>query len=219
MIYSPETETCYQNWFSNHNYINYVILTSSSHPTCPVFLVLAPVVPALEEHWLLIFPASWGAGPSLAPFPQADPISLRSQAIAHSHVGHSIHYLVSIAKEVSDILWAFPKELPVTFRLFWNGFQKFLDAFLNVSLDKFEHFTTQFLSPPLLKIATRRYWFRLSRYVYDGNRSFVPILRQRRWSLMYDAYWLDLMMMNSQQDRNTWTRFRVRMVLFLLNNE
>ncbi len=40
------------------------------------------------EHWLLIFLASWGAGPSLAPFPQADPISLRSQATAHSHVGY-----------------------------------------------------------------------------------------------------------------------------------
>ncbi len=75
------------------------------------------------------------------------------------------------------------------------------------------------LSRPLLKIATWRYWFRLSRYVYDGNRSFTPILRQRRWSLMYDVYWLDLMMVNSQQDRNTWTRFRVRIVLFLLNNE
>jgi hypothetical protein len=32
------------------------------------------------------------------------------------------------------------------------------------------------------------YWFRLSRYVYDGNRSFASILRQSRWSLLYDVY-------------------------------
>jgi hypothetical protein len=28
------------------------------------------------------------------------------------------------------------------------------------------------------------YWFRLSLYVYDGNRSFAPILRQSRWCLL-----------------------------------
>jgi hypothetical protein len=27
-------------------------------------------------------------------------------------------------------------------------------------------------------------------YVYDGNRPLAPMLRQRRWSLMYDVYWL-----------------------------
>ncbi len=43
------------------------------------------------------------------------------------------------------------------------------------------------------------YWFRISRYVYDGNRSFAPILRQSRWSLLYDVYWLKMMMLN------TWT--------------
>jgi hypothetical protein len=42
----------------------------------------------------------------------------------------------------------------------------------------------------------------------------LPILRQRRWSLMYDVYWLDLMVVNSQQDQNTWTRFRIRTALF-----
>jgi hypothetical protein len=100
MIYSPETETWYQNQFSHHNYIIPSILfrktthsvradPSLSRPTCPVLLVLALVVPALAEHWLLIFPASWGAGPSLAPFPQADPISLRSQATACFYVGHT----------------------------------------------------------------------------------------------------------------------------------
>ncbi len=34
----------------------------------------------------------------------------------------------------------------------------------------------KWLSRPLLKIATWRYWFRISRYVYGGNRSFAPIL-------------------------------------------
>jgi hypothetical protein len=73
------------------------------------------------------------------------------------------------------------------------------------------------------------YWFCVSRYVYDGNRSFAPILRQSRWSLLYDIYWLEMMMLNTwtgttgyffcltgnrQRDRNTWTRFRIRIVLF-----
>ncbi len=44
------------------------------------------------------------------------------------------------------------------------------------------------LSRPLLKIAMWRYWFRLSRYVYGGNRSFSPVLRQSQWSLLYDVY-------------------------------
>ncbi len=44
------------------------------------------------------------------------------------------------------------------------------------------------LSRPLLQFAMWRYWFRLSRYVYGGNRSFAPILRQSRWSLLYDVY-------------------------------
>ncbi len=32
---------------------------------------------------------------------------------------------------------------------------------------------SEVMSHPLLKIATWRYWFRLSRDVYDGNRSFA----------------------------------------------
>ncbi len=76
------------------------------------------------------------------------------------------------------------------------------------------------------------YWFRLSRYVYDGNRSFAPILWQSRWSLLYDVYWLEMMMLNTwtgngyffcltgnrqrviRRDRNTWTWFRIRIALF-----
>ncbi len=38
----------------------------------------------------------------------------------------------------------------------------------------------QLLSRPLLRCLFGEYWFRLSRYVYDGNRSFAPILRQSR---------------------------------------
>jgi hypothetical protein len=57
------------------------------------------------------------------------------------------------------------------------------------------------LSCPLLQFVMWRYWFRLSRYVYGGNRSFAPILSQSRWSLLYDVYWLVLMMVC----RCTWT--------------
>jgi hypothetical protein len=35
------------------------------------------------------------------------------------------------------------------------------------------------LSRPLLKIATWRYWFRLSRDVYDGNRSFASYTKTK----------------------------------------
>ncbi len=68
------------------------------------------------------------------------------------------------------------------------------------------YFAMNALSRPLLQFAMRRYWLRLSRYVYGVNRSFAPILRQSRWSLLYDVYWLVLMMVNSQRDRNTWTQ-------------
>ncbi len=46
------------------------------------------------------------------------------------------------------------------------------------------------LVSPSAAMSMWRYWFRLSRHVYDGNRSFAPILRQSRWSLLYDVYWL-----------------------------
>jgi hypothetical protein len=51
-------------------------------------------------------------------------------------------------------------------------------------------FKNQFMSRPLLPCLCGVYWFRLSRNVYDGNRAFAPILRQSRWSLLYDVYWL-----------------------------
>ncbi len=51
---------------------------------------------------------------------------------------------------------------------------------------------------PLLRCLLGEYWFRLSRYIYGGNRSFAPILRQSRWSLLYDVYWLVTMMMIDQ---------------------
>jgi hypothetical protein len=58
----------------------------------------------------------------------------------------------------------------------------------------------------------------------------LPLLRQSRWSLLYDVYWLQMIMLNNgylnryrvtgncQWDRNTWTRFRIRIALSLLNN-
>jgi hypothetical protein len=68
------------------------------------------------------------------------------------------------------------------------------------------------LSRPLLKIAMWRYWFLISCYVYGGNRSFAPILRQSRWSLLYDVYWLVLMMVTDgleQVQSGTWTGSRI----------
>jgi hypothetical protein len=44
------------------------------------------------------------------------------------------------------------------------------------------------LSRRLLQFSRWRYWSSLSRYVYGGNRSFAPILRQSLWSLLYDVY-------------------------------
>ncbi len=62
---------------------------SSSRPTCPFLFFPLHVAFALAVHWLIIFTASWGAGSSLTPFPQADPIFLRSLAMPHSNVGHN----------------------------------------------------------------------------------------------------------------------------------
>ncbi len=56
-------------------------------------------------------------------------------------------------------------------------------------------FPSLLLSRPLLRCLFGEYWFLLSRYVYDGNRSFTPILRQSLWSLLYDVYWLVTMML------------------------
>jgi hypothetical protein len=49
---------------------------------------LPHVVPAFVGHQLLIYTLFWGARLALAPFPHADPISLRSQAKARFHVRH-----------------------------------------------------------------------------------------------------------------------------------
>ncbi len=45
-----------------------------------------------------------------------------------------------------------------------------------------------YLSCPLLALQLGEYWFRKSLYVYDRNRPLVPILRQKRCSLMYNVY-------------------------------
>jgi hypothetical protein len=92
------------------------------------------------------------------------------------------------------------------------------------------------MSRPLLRCLFGEYWFHLSRYVYDGNRSFAPILRQSQWSLLYDVYWLVTMMMvdqvqqrvleqvalvtgNRQRDRNNWTQFRIRIFFWTTNKQ
>ncbi len=101
MIYSPEinrTLTQFDNSITLHNYIILVLRKSGSLCSCwsffftpdlPVSPRPLPVVSALVEHWLHIFPASWGAWPSLTPLPQVDPISLRSQSTPRSHVRHN----------------------------------------------------------------------------------------------------------------------------------
>ncbi len=51
------------------------------------------------------------------------------------------------------------------------------------------------LSHPLLLWLLGEYWFCLSRCVYDLNRPLAPILRQSQCTLMYEVYWLALMVM------------------------
>jgi hypothetical protein len=66
------------------------------------------------------------------------------------------------------------------------------------------------MSCPLLALHLREYWFRISRYVYDRNRPFAPILRQRRCSLMYDVFLTCLdddeqvLHVLLEGDQNTW---------------
>jgi hypothetical protein len=64
------------------------------------------------------------------------------------------------------------------------------------------------MSRPLLAVRLGEYWFRISRYVYDRNRSLAPILRQSRCSLMYDVYLTciddDEQILHVERDQNTW---------------
>ncbi len=92
-------------------YINYMVIVSgkiahsvhadpsSSCPTGPFLLVLAHIVPALIEHWLLISLTSVGA--SLTHLPQADPISLRTQAMPCFHVRHTNNVIFLISPSFS----------------------------------------------------------------------------------------------------------------------
>jgi hypothetical protein len=102
MIYSPETNavltltlvtlhliTLLQSLLEDAHSVH--TGSSSSCPTHPSFFFLLHVASFLAGSWLLIFLPAWGgARPSLIPFPWADPISLRSQAMPYSHVGHNI---------------------------------------------------------------------------------------------------------------------------------
>ncbi len=70
------------------------------------------------------------------------------------------------------------------------------------------------MSCPLLALRRGVYWFRLSRFVYDRNRPLAPILRQRRYSLMYDVFLTCIdddvetgtlcFTYNQERDQNTW---------------
>ncbi len=100
MIYSPETNavliltsstlhltTLLKSLLGNVHSVH--AGSSSSRLTRPSFFFLLHVASFLAGSWLLIFLPAWGAWPSLTPFPRADPISLRSQAMPHSYVGHN----------------------------------------------------------------------------------------------------------------------------------
>jgi hypothetical protein len=102
MIHSPETETWYQNWFSNHNYINYVIpsILFRKKRSLPILLhhvqlarssVSLPrlCLPSLSTDCLSFPPWGGGGRALLHPLPPADPISLRSQATARFYFRHS----------------------------------------------------------------------------------------------------------------------------------
>ncbi len=64
--------------------------SSTSCLTLPSFFLLLHVASLLAGDWLLISFLVWRAWSSLTPFPWADPISIRSQAMPHSCVGHTI---------------------------------------------------------------------------------------------------------------------------------
>ncbi len=68
---------------------------------------------------------------------------------------------------------------------------------------------------PSAKIATWRYRFRLSRDVYVGNRSFASYTKTK---MVESAVCLLTRLDDgdSQQDRNTWTWYRVKNSSFLL---
>ncbi len=55
------------------------------------------------------------------------------------------------------------------------GFQMRMRVRILLRKSQCQNVNNLYVSRPLLKIATWRYQFRLSRYVYDGNRSFAPI--------------------------------------------
>jgi hypothetical protein len=63
--------------------------SSSSCLAPPSFFLLLHVASLFAGAWLLISLLVWGAWPSLTHFPQADPISLRSQATPYPFVGHT----------------------------------------------------------------------------------------------------------------------------------
>ncbi len=95
-IHLKERTLC-QNQFSKHKHKILYLVQKTAHsvhadpPSCPtwlVLLILAHVVSALIEQWLFYLSRLLGGQVPLTPLLQADPIFLRSQAIARFHVGH-----------------------------------------------------------------------------------------------------------------------------------
>jgi hypothetical protein len=77
---------CYKGFNSAHS------VHAGSSLSCLAllsFFLLLHVATFLAGAKLLISPSVWGAWPSLAPFPWADSISLRSQAAPYPPVGHT----------------------------------------------------------------------------------------------------------------------------------
>ncbi len=56
------------------------------------------------------------------------------------HFPKFLRYSVSIAEKVSNPLWTFPKELPISLRFCLNGLQELLGSFPKESRHRFRHF-------------------------------------------------------------------------------
>jgi hypothetical protein len=61
------------------------------------------------------------AGDTLGNAPSGSPLLF-------GHFPKFIRYSIKVAEKVSNTLWAFPKESPITFRYFSNGLHELLDT-------------------------------------------------------------------------------------------
>ncbi len=94
-----------------------------------------------------------------------------------------MYWWFSLSKfEKSPRVWIFVFQLAPNFRRKLHIAKIFSPKFQKVF--KLSRPTLDLLSCPLLLCLYGEYWFCLSRDVYDRIRSFTPILRQSRWSLL-----------------------------------